>query len=136
MRAPALLTLRVGGKMEHIHYKAAAEALRDCMAGHVPAFVDVTTPLDQQIRAGTMRGLLTGAPKRVAAVPDVPTAVELGMPELEAADYFGVTAPAGTDAALIARYNAAINAALQVEVEQRMAASGLADSRSAVRLAA
>src|SRR5262245_51606297 len=44
-----LLNLKVGRKMEHIPYKAAAEALRDTIAGHVPAFVDVTTPIDQQI---------------------------------------------------------------------------------------
>jgi tripartite-type tricarboxylate transporter receptor subunit TctC len=120
-----LLTLKIGGKLEHIPYKAAAEALRDCMAGHVPAFVDVTTPLDQQIRAGTMRGLMTGAPKRVAAVPDVPTAAELGMPDLEASVYFGVTAPAGTDAALITRYNTAINAALQLDaVRERLQSMG------------
>jgi tripartite-type tricarboxylate transporter receptor subunit TctC len=110
-----LANVKLGRKMEHIPYKAAAEALRDVVAGHVPAFVDVTTPVDQQIRAGTMRGLIVGAPKRVAAVPDVPTAAELGMPDLEAAVYFGVGAPAGTPSDLIAKYNAAVNAALKVE---------------------
>ncbi len=110
-----LINLKVGGKLEHIPYKAAAEALRDTMAGHVPAFVDVTTPLDAQIRAGTMRGLMTGAPQRVAAIPDVPTATELGMPDLEAAVYFGVAVPAGTPADVIAKLNAAINNALKIQ---------------------
>lgn len=120
-----LLNMKLGRKMEHIPYKAAAEALRDTLAGHVPAFVDVTTPIDQQIRAGTMRGLIIGAPKRVAAVPDVPTAAELGMPDLEAAVFFGVTAPAGTPADVIATYNAAINAALKVDsVRERLLSLG------------
>jgi tripartite-type tricarboxylate transporter receptor subunit TctC len=110
-----LLNLKLGRKLEHIPYKAAAEALRDVVAGHVPAFVDVTTPIDQQIRAGTMRGLIVGAPKRVAAVPDVPTAAELGMADLEAAVYFGVSAPAGTAPDVITACNAAINAALKIE---------------------
>jgi tripartite-type tricarboxylate transporter receptor subunit TctC len=120
-----LLNMQVGRKMEHIPYKAAAEALRDVIAGHVPAFVDVTTPIDQQIRAGTMRGLIVGAPKRVAAVPDVPTAAELGMPDLEAAVFFGVTAPAGTPQDVIATYNAAINNALKNDtVRERLVAMG------------
>ena len=120
-----LLNTKVGRKMEHIPYKAAAEALRDVVAGHVPAFVDVTTPIDQQIRAGTMRGLIVGAPKRVSAVPDVPTAAELGMPDLEAAVFFGVTAPAGTPDDVIATYNAAINNALTNDtVRERLLAMG------------
>jgi tripartite-type tricarboxylate transporter receptor subunit TctC len=120
-----LLNLKLGRKMEHIPYKAAAEALRDVVAGHVPAFVDVTTPVDQQIRAGTMRGLIVGAPKRVAAVPDVPTAAELGMPDLEAAVYFGVSAPAGTPAEVIATVNGAINAALKIDkVRERLQSLG------------
>jgi tripartite-type tricarboxylate transporter receptor subunit TctC len=120
-----LISAKNGGKLQHIPYKAAAEALRDVVAGHVPAFVDVTTPLDQQIRGGTMRGLLCGAPQRVAAIADVPTAKELGMPDLEAAVYFGVSAPAGTPADIIKTYNTAINAALKVEsVREKLMSMG------------
>jgi tripartite-type tricarboxylate transporter receptor subunit TctC len=120
-----LISAKNGGKLQHIPYKAAAEALRDVVAGHVPAFVDVTTPVDQQIRGGTMRGLLCGAPERVAAVGDVPTAKELGMPDLEAAVYFGVSAPSGTPAEIIQRYNAAINAALKAEsVREKLMSMG------------
>ncbi|QQS12480.1 MAG: tripartite tricarboxylate transporter substrate binding protein [Rhodospirillales bacterium] len=120
-----LLNLRLGRLMEHVPYKGAADALRDVLAGHVPAFMDTTTPIDQQIRAGKMRGLIVGAPERVAATPDVPTAAELGMKDLEAAVYFGVAATAGTPAPLIARYNAAINAALkQPAVRERLGTLG------------
>jgi tripartite-type tricarboxylate transporter receptor subunit TctC len=120
-----LISAKNAGKLQHIPYKAAAEALRDTVAGHVPAFVDVTTPVDQQIRGGTMRGLLCGAPQRVAAIGDVPTVFELGMPDLEAAVYFGVSAPAGTPAEIIQRYNAAINAALKVEsVREKLMSMG------------
>jgi tripartite-type tricarboxylate transporter receptor subunit TctC len=108
-----LISSKIGRKLQHVPYKAAAEALRDAVAGHVPAFVDVTTPIDQQIRAGTMRGLLVATAARVAATPDVPTVVELGMPDLQAAVYFGVSAPAGTPRPVIDRFNAAINAALK-----------------------
>lgn len=120
-----LISAKNGGKLQHIPYKAAAEALRDTVAGHVPAFVDVTTPVDQQIRGGTMRGLLCGAPTRVAAIGDVPTAKELGLPDLEAAVYFGVSAPSGTPQDIIQRYNAAINAALKVEaVREKLMSMG------------
>ena len=120
-----LIATRTNGKLQHIPYKAAAEALRDAVAGHVQVFVDVTTPIDTQINAGTMRGLLCGAPKRVANVPSVPTAAECGVPELEAAVYFGVATTAGTPADIIASYNAAINAALKVEsVRERLTSLG------------
>jgi tripartite-type tricarboxylate transporter receptor subunit TctC len=120
-----LISAKTGGRLQHIPYKAAAEALRDVMAGHVPAFVDVTTPVDQQIRGGTMRGLICGAPTRVPAIADVPTARELGMPDLEAAVFFGVSAPAGTPAEVIQRYNAAINTAIKVEsVREKLMSMG------------
>lgn len=120
-----LISAKNGGQLQHIPYKAAAEALRDTVAGHVPAFVDVTMPVDQQIRGGTMRGLLCGAPTRVAAIGDVPTAKELGLPDLEAAVYFGVSAPSGTPQDIIQRYNAAINAALKVEaVREKLMSMG------------
>jgi tripartite-type tricarboxylate transporter receptor subunit TctC len=120
-----LIATRTDGKLQHIPYKAAAEALRDTVAGHMPAFVDVTTPVDAQIRAGTMRGLLCGAPKRVVNIPDVPVASELGLPELEAAVYFGVATTAGTPPEVILQLNAAVNAALQVEsVRERLTSLG------------
>ena len=120
-----LIATRTNGKLQHIPYKAAAEALRDAVAGHVQVFVDVTTPVDSQINAGTMRGLICGAPQRVANVPSIPTARELGMPELEAAVYFGVATTAGSPADVIAQWNAEINAALKVEaVRERLASMG------------
>ena len=120
-----LIATRTNGKLQHIPYKAAAEALRDAVAGHVPAFVDTTTPVDAQIRAGTMRGLICGAPRRVPNVADVPTAAELGMPELEAAVYFGVATTAGTPPEVIAAWNAAINAALRTDtVKERLTGLG------------
>ena len=101
-----VIATRTNGKLQHIPYKAAAEALRDAVAGHVPAFVDVTTPVDAQIRAGTMRGLICGAKSRVANIPDVPVASELGAPELEAAVYFGVATTAGTPPDIVAKLQA------------------------------
>ncbi len=120
-----LIATRTNGKLQHIPYKAAAEALRDAVAGHVQVFVDVTTPVDTQINAGTMRGLICGSPKRVANVASVPTAAELGVPELEAAVYFGVATTAGTPPDVIAAWNAAINNALKAEaVRERLTALG------------
>jgi len=120
-----VIAMRTNGKLQHIPYKAAAEALRDAVAGHVPAFVDVTMPVDAQIRAGTMRGLLCGAKARVANIPDVPIASELGAPELEAAVYFGVATTAGTPPGIIQQLNAAVNAALKAEaVREKLMAVG------------
>lgn len=120
-----LIATRTGGKLQHIPYKAAAEALRDAVAGHVQVFVDVTTPVDTQIRAGTMRGLICGAPQRVPNVASVPTAAELGLPELEAAVYFGVATTAATPPDAIAAWNEAVNAALKADsVRERLTGLG------------
>ena len=120
-----LISLRTHRKLQHIPYRSAAHALQDAVAGEVPAFVDVTTPLDAQIRAGTMRGLICGAPERVANVSSVPTASEIGMPELEAAVYFGVATTAGSPVDAITLWNDAINGALKVDkVRERLTSLG------------
>ena len=120
-----LINLKIGRKMEHISYKGFADSLRDVLGGFVPALADVVMPVDQQIRAGTMRGLVLGSAKRMPMVPDVPTGVDLGFPDLQAAVFLGIMAPAATPAEIVARYNAALNKALASdEVLSKLAGSG------------
>lgn len=103
---------RTGLPMEHVGYKGSAEALRDVMAGHVPLFADVLVPTATAIRAGKVRGLAVAMKQRSELLPDVPTVAEAGLPGLEGTVPFGISVPAGTPDAVVARLNQAFNEAL------------------------
>ncbi|RYF21459.1 MAG: tripartite tricarboxylate transporter substrate binding protein [Comamonadaceae bacterium] len=98
--------------LTHIPYRGAAPALQDVMGGQVPCmFLDLAAGLPV-IQAGKVRALAIGSAKRVAALPDVPTLAEAGVPNTEVYAFQGVLAPAGLPSALTARLNAEINKAL------------------------
>ena len=101
-----------GAKLEHVGYKGSAEALRDTLAGHVPLLVDALMPTATSVRAGKLRGLAVAMAKRSSLLPDVPTTSESGLVGMEAAVRFGISAPRGTPAELVAQLNAATNTAL------------------------
>src|SRR6478735_729512 len=91
--------------MEFVAYKGAAEALRDVMGGHVPMIIDVVMPAGQHATQGRLTGIVVSSEKRSPVVPNVPTVVELGMPDLVSAVYFGIVAPAGVPRPVIDRLN-------------------------------
>src|SRR4029078_8657936 len=80
--------------MEFVAYKGAADALRDVMGGHVPLFVHFVMPAGQHAAQGRLTGIVVSSEKRSPVAPDVPTVVELGMPDMVRAVCFGVLAPA------------------------------------------
>lgn len=98
--------------LTHIPYRGAAPALQDVMGGQVPCmFLDLAAGLPV-IQAGKVRALAVGSAKRMAALPDVPTLAEAGVPDTEVFAFQGVLAPAGLPAALTQKLNAEINKAL------------------------
>ena len=90
----------------HVHYRGAAPALQDLVAGHVQMMFDIVPLTKEQLAAGRVRPLAITAAKREPAVPDVPTFAELGMPGIEGGPWFGLFAPAGTPRAAIDWVNA------------------------------
>ncbi len=112
--------------LTHIPYRGAAPALQDVMGGQVPCmFLDLAAGLPV-IQAGKVRTLAIGSARRVAALPDVPTLAEAGVPNTEVYAFQGVLAPAGLPAALTTRLNAEINQALATPaVAKRMQDFGM-----------
>ena len=110
----------------HIPYRGAAPALQDVMGGQVPCmFLDLAAGLPV-IQSGKVRALAIGSAKRVAALPDVPTLAEAGVPNTEVYAFQGVLAPAGLPAAITARLNGDLNKALaNPAVAKRMADFGM-----------
>jgi tripartite-type tricarboxylate transporter receptor subunit TctC len=77
------------------------------------------------VKSGRLRALAVSSAQRLAALPDVPTVAESGYPGFEADQWYGVVAPAGTPAPLVARLNAEINKALVApDVAAQLAAEG------------
>lgn len=111
--AAELLKAKTGLKMRNVPYKGGALALNDVIAGHVN-LTFVTPVAKPQIDAGRVRPLAAAAQTRVQTLPDIPTFAEAGLPlpEISAGAWFGILAPAGTTAEVIARLNQAFNAAL------------------------
>ena len=111
--AAELLKAKSGLKMRNVSYRGGAPALTDVIAGHVN-LIFVTPVAKSQIDAGKVRPLAAAAHQRLETLPDVPTFAEAGLPlpEISAGAWFGILAPTGTSAEVIARLNQAFNAAL------------------------
>jgi tripartite-type tricarboxylate transporter receptor subunit TctC len=85
-----------GIKMLPVHYRGATPALNDLIGGSINTMIVSVASGLPAFRAGQIKMLGVGAPKRMALVPDVPTIAESGLPGFEANAWFGLFAPAGT----------------------------------------
>jgi tripartite-type tricarboxylate transporter receptor subunit TctC len=108
----------------HVPYRGAAPALNDLLAGQIDYAFDPGIGLTH-VRAGRLKLLAVGSPKRSPMFPDVPTVEEAGLKGFDADSYFGFYAPAGTPAAVITRLNTEINKILNTPAtKERIAALG------------
>jgi tripartite-type tricarboxylate transporter receptor subunit TctC len=107
-----MLSSMAGVKMNPIPYKAGPAAMTDLIGGQVNMFTADFGVTVSQHKAGRIRGLAVTSLQRAKAVPELPTVNEaLGLKDYELIAYFAVFAPAGTPPDVVARLNAAINAA-------------------------
>lgn len=97
----------------HIPYKGSGMALNDALAGQVDSITDNLPSALPHIQAGRLRALVVLSDKRSPALPDVPTYGEIGFPQMGNGGWFGVVAPAGTPAPVVAKLNKAIHKAMQ-----------------------
>jgi tripartite-type tricarboxylate transporter receptor subunit TctC len=113
-----------GVTMAHIPYKGAGPALTDLVGGQVQVMFDNMPSSIGHIKGGDLRALAVTTAQRSPALPDVPTIAET-VPGYEASAWFGVGAPKGTPANVIATLNNAVNAGLADEkLEGRLAELG------------
>ena len=121
----ALFMRAAGIKLTHVPYRGAAPAVNDLIAGQIDGVVDNPPTVLPHIGAGKLRPLAVAARQRLALLPDLPTAAEAGLSGFEASSWFGIMAPAGTPAEVVARLHREIVAALrQPVVADRIANSG------------
>ncbi len=99
-------------KFEHIPYKGASAAIPDLLGGNVDFYVSSVPSVQSQVAAGRMRLLAVTSKRRSPIFPDVPTVGET-YKGFDAVTWFGILAPKGTPAPIVAKLNAEINKALQ-----------------------
>lgn len=100
--------------MTTVPYQGAGPAMTDIIGGQIDMICDQTTNTTTQIQAGEVKAYAVTSPERLANLPDVPTTKEAGL-DLEIGVWHGLYAPAGTDAAIIERLDAALQKALTNE---------------------
>jgi tripartite-type tricarboxylate transporter receptor subunit TctC len=105
--------MQTGTSLVHIPYRGTAPAVNDLLAGQIQVMFTGAPALLTHIKSGALRALAVSSPKRLDALPDLPTVNEaLGMQTFEADQWYGVVAPAGTPRDIVMKLNAQINTAL------------------------
>ena len=121
-----LLKVRAQIAVEHVPYKGSNPALNGLLGGEVDAVFDTPAALMPHVASGKLRGLAVTTPARSASAPDVPTMTEAGVADCVVTVWFGLLAPAGTSAAVIAKVHADTLEALgRPDVAPRFATQGL-----------
>lgn len=123
--AGALFAISAGIDIVHVPYRGAAPALNDLLGHQVQIiFLDLPVVLPH-IQSGAIKALAAGGRERVPPLPDLPTLRELGYPQVEADNWYGMVAPAKTPPAIISELNAAAVAAMKApEVQEKLAPQG------------
>jgi tripartite-type tricarboxylate transporter receptor subunit TctC len=121
-----LLNSLSGNVLAHIPYKGDAPAIQDLLGGRLGASADPVAPALPHIRAGKLRAIAVASPQRYSLLPDVPTLAEQGFQGAEAYAWFGLLAPAGTPADVVAKLNAEANLAFrQPEIAEKLVGLGM-----------
>ncbi|MDM0069822.1 tripartite tricarboxylate transporter substrate binding protein [Variovorax sp. J31P207] len=114
-----------GVDMQHVPYRGSAPAVSDLLGGQIAIMFDNMPSAIPHVKGGKLRALAVTTAKRSPALPDVPTIAEAGVPGYEATSWFGLLAPAGTPAPVVAKLNASILKALaDPEVKKKLAEQG------------
>jgi tripartite-type tricarboxylate transporter receptor subunit TctC len=123
--AAELFKARAGIDVTLVPYKGAAALTNDLLGGHVPVIFSVLPPALGNIQSGALKALAVTNKTRLPLLPDVPTTVESGLPGFEAVLNYGLLAPAGTPAPVIARLNRELRTLVQAEdVKARIVREG------------
>jgi tripartite-type tricarboxylate transporter receptor subunit TctC len=124
--AAAMFSSMTGIKMTHVPYRGTAPALNDLMAGYIQVMFADYGPASPLIASGKVRALAVTTKQPFAVLPEVPPLAEAGVPGFDAAAWQGVVAPARTPPAIVAKLNAALNAAVAMnDVRTRMRDIGM-----------
>jgi tripartite-type tricarboxylate transporter receptor subunit TctC len=125
--AGELFKQKYGLDLVTVPFNSAALAINSTLGGHTPIAFTALPPAMSNIKDGKLRGLAVLAAKRAAALPEVPTNAEAGVPDLESDTLTGIVAPAGTPPELVARWrNDIARIVAMPDIQQRLETLGFA----------
>ncbi len=123
--AAKLFNLIAGVDITTITYKGTAPLTNDVLGNHVPLGFDTIPAAVSNVQAGQLKAIAVTGATRSAALPDVPTAAESGLPGFEAVQYYGLAAPAGVPRPIVERLNAELRKILAADdFKKRLIADG------------
>ncbi len=124
--AAELFAQLAGIDLVHVPFKGSPAAVLALLSGDVQLYVTTLSSVEGQLAAGKLRALAVAARRRLNVLPDVPTAVEAGLPGLLTGNWWGLAAPRGTDPRIVERLANAVHAVLEEPgIQRRYAALGM-----------
>lgn len=123
--AAEMFQRQAGIKLLHVPYNGSGPAMTGLIGGQVNMMVETAPAAHALVKTGKLRALATATAEPIASLPGVPTASEAGLKNFDVHSMFGIVAPAGTPAAIIAKLNAALRTILeQQDTRDSMLAQG------------
>ena len=124
----AELNWRLGLDMVHVPYKGGPDAITAVLRGETCCIMNQVQTVLPHVKSGKLKLLAGSTAERIAAVPEVPPVAESGLPGTKGFDsaiWFGIFAPKGTPAPIVAKFNAAVQQALQQpQIRERLESTG------------
>jgi tripartite-type tricarboxylate transporter receptor subunit TctC len=120
-----LLKSMAGIDLVHVPFRGTGPAVTEVLSGRVPIGLPNTLSAKPLIDGGQFRALAVTGSKRAEGLPNIPTVAEAGVPAYEALQWYGLLAPAGTPADIVARLHKEVAQALnRPDVQERLATDG------------
>lgn len=110
-----VLQLAANVRFEHVPYRGAAPMVTDLIAGHIGFGMSSPATAVPAVRDGRLRAIAVTSSRRMAELPDVPTLIEAGFPDLDLPGWHALVAPAATPAPILARLREAFASVVQSE---------------------
>jgi len=107
-----LFKYMTGTNIVHVPYKGGAAGITDLISGQMQLMMESLNSITPFAKSGRVRGLAVSGGKRSAALPELPTIAEAGVPGYEATTWTGIVAPVGVPRAIVVKLNAEINKAI------------------------
>jgi len=121
-----MLKLKAGAKLEIVPYKSGSEGMGAVIGKQVDATSEASPVVMAQIKGGKLKAIASTWNRRIAALPDLPTAQEQGYPDVVIGHWSGVFAPKGTPVEILEKMNRAVDAALKSsELRARLIPQGI-----------
>ena len=125
--AMEMFSLLTGVKMQHVPYKGGGPALTDLLGGHVQLHFNVPINLISQVKSGKLKAIAISGESRLAALPQLPTFSESGLPNFDVSYWQGIVAPASTPKEIVGKLSAEIASILAMpDVRERLGSQGAA----------